>query len=471
MLTFPARYARWLPLLAGAVLIFLFLHLRHTGFGLYTPQVITEPPVKSSNQTLTTPDETTTTPDIKPDDPEAINADPTSETCRPLPGIEDILVILKTGITEAQEKVPVHIRSTLRCIPNKLIVSDYEEDIDGLRTHDVFRNSSWSVLENADFALYNRAKNSGRAGLTGEDTVKVANSAAGMMGNPGWKLDKWKFLPMAVEARNYQPSAKWYVILEADTYPIWHTLVGWLSKLDSNQRLYLGNQMQIGEDVFAHGGSGIVLSHAAMHALADEYEENMDDWHFKTDKHWAGDCILGMALKAINIPLTWSWPHVTGQSVWEQDAINEAYGRTQWCYPPFTFHHMTPTDIEMMFRFDTNWHANENNAYLLYKDVFRLLTRPNLTDTKQNWDNFAPQKVEREDGSSAPWTHYECAEECAKRTKCLQYRFDKAGTCKIGDLALRGQPAADVTAGSMIWRIDEKVRSLGDCESPQWASP
>ncbi|KAJ5672151.1 hypothetical protein N7507_001278 [Penicillium longicatenatum] len=465
MLTFPARYSRWLPLAAGAVLVFLFLHLRHPGFGLYKPQAIgTEPSVIiSSNQTITTPDDIKL--DIKP-----VDANPTSATCRPLPGIEDILVILKTGITEAQEKVPVHVRSTLRCIPNKLIVSDYEEEIDGIHTYDVFRNTSWEVRENIDFALYNRAQLKGRAGLTKGDVAKVANSASGMMGNPGWKLDKWKFLPMALEARNYKADAKWYVILEADTYPIWPTLVAWLNQLDSSKKLYLGNQMQIGEDVFAHGGSGVVLSHAAMHGLADEYQNHMDDWHAQTNTHWAGDCIMGMALKAIGIPLTWSWPHVTGQSIWEQDAINEAYGRKQWCYPPFTFHHMTTTDIETMFEFDVKWHADEKNSFLLYKDFFRLLVRPNLTDTRENWDNFAPKVIKKEGDENAPWTHYECAEECAKRINCMQYSIDKAGTCKLSDLALGGRPSADVTSGTMMWRIDERIRSLGDCESPEWVS-
>ena len=28
--------------------------------------------------------------------------------CPPLPGIEDVLVVMKTGVTEAREKVPIH---------------------------------------------------------------------------------------------------------------------------------------------------------------------------------------------------------------------------------------------------------------------------------------------------------------------------------------------------------------------------
>ncbi|MBX7558254.1 hypothetical protein K1Y78_62900, partial [Streptomyces sp. tea 10] len=95
-----------------------------------------------------------------------------SPPCRPLTGIEDVLVVLKTGITEAQEKVPAHVNTTLRCIPHKLVVSDYEEDLDGIRTHDVFRNISQSLLANEDFGLYNRARSGGRAALLEQDNTK-----------------------------------------------------------------------------------------------------------------------------------------------------------------------------------------------------------------------------------------------------------------------------------------------------------
>lgn len=351
MLALPARYGRWVPILAPITLILLFLHLNNNlGLGTQKAQVILEPELhpstKNETESIPSPEETNT------------EENPTSQSCRPLPGIENVLVIMKTGITEAQDKVPVHLRTTLRCIPNKLIVSDFEEDIAGIRTHDVFRNISESLLTNADFALYNRARAGGRDALLQSDLTKVANSAAGMSDNPGWKLDKWKFLPMIQEARAYRPDMQWYVFLEADTYTIWPNLVAWLAQFDSSEKLYLGNQMQIGEVIFAHGGSGFVLSHAALHAVVDYHAGQVDRWNYLTETQWAGDCVLGMALGQVGVDLTWSWPHVTSQSVWEQDALGEAFGKTQWCYPALTFHHMTPADIDLFYEFDRKWFAN-----------------------------------------------------------------------------------------------------------------
>lgn len=340
MLTLPARYGRWVPILATLAFIALFLHI-NTNFGTHRPQVVVEP----------LSDATTNKTTNKTDDK-------TPPSCRPLPGMEDVLVVLKTGITEAQDKVPVHVRTTLRCVPHKLIVSDFEEDVGGVRTVDVFRNVTETLYLNQDFALYNRAHLGGREALTDQDRTKVANGPSGMMDNPGWKLDKWKFLPMIQEARAYRPEAKWYVFLEADTYPIWPNLLGWLANFDSTSKLYLGNQMQIGEHTFAHGGSGFVISNAAMHAVADSHAADTEYWENVTDREWAGDCVLGMALAEVGIGLTWSWPHVTTQSVWEQDALGEAFGREQWCHPPFTFHHMTPPDVDRMWEFDQQWFAH-----------------------------------------------------------------------------------------------------------------
>lgn len=336
MVTLPARYGRWMPILAPMMLLVLILHL-NSGFGTNSSNIIVEEEseTKHSQNGKSTP--------ITP------------APCPSLPGIEDLLVVLKTGITEAQEKVPVHLRTTLRCIPHKVIVSDFEEDIDGIRTHDVFRNASDQLRANSDFSLYNRARAGGRTALLEQDNTKVANGPRGMMDNPGWKLDKWKFLPMIQEARKYRPEARWFVFLEADTYPFWPNLLAWLEHFDSSKKFYLGNQMQIGNNLFAHGGSGFMLSHGAMHAVADYHAERVEEWEQTTSAEWAGDCVLGMALAKIGIGLTWSWPHVTTQSVWMQDAIGEGFGLHQWCYPPVAFHHMTPADVQKVWDFDQWW--------------------------------------------------------------------------------------------------------------------
>lgn len=129
-------------------------------------------------------------------------------TCPPLGGIEDVLVILKTGVTEALEKVPVHFQTTLRCIPNYVLFSDFEEEINGTRVIDVLGNVNETIKRTSpDFDLYNRIHEHGRSGLTPADLSRVPNTAFGMPDNPGWKLDKWKFLPMIDETLRVRDDA------------------------------------------------------------------------------------------------------------------------------------------------------------------------------------------------------------------------------------------------------------------------
>ena len=51
----------------------------------------------------------------------------TSLPCQLLPGANDAVVIMKTGVTELQDRLPVHLDTTLTCPPNYVIFSDHEE--------------------------------------------------------------------------------------------------------------------------------------------------------------------------------------------------------------------------------------------------------------------------------------------------------------------------------------------------------
>lgn len=373
----PARYGRW-GILVPVALILLILHFIHSDLGSTITQDVIEPASGIKIEINTKPDSnpntnTNTTSSTTSSSPATTDHVPSS--CPPLPGMENILVVIKTGITEAQDKIPVHLRTTLRCIPHKIIVSDFEEEIAGVRTYDVFQNVSESLKQsNIDFALYNRARTGGRTALTSQDHTKVANGPSGMSDNPGWKLDKWKFLPMIHTARHVRPDAHWFVFLEADTYPIWPNLLAWLDKFDREEPLYLGNQMQIGPNLFAHGGSGFVLSHKAIHAAADYHTAHVGEWDETTDREWAGDCVLGMLLAKAGVELTWSWPRVTTQSVWEQDMLRDGFGVKPWCHAPFTFHHMTPADVDRFWEFELTWFANVSIMFVHVNNVGAKLT-------------------------------------------------------------------------------------------------
>lgn len=298
--------------------------------------------------------------------------------CPPLPGIEDVLVVMKTGVTEAKDKVPVHFQSTLRCIPHYVIYSDFEEEIEGVKIHDVLRNMDHDVTTQIpDFDIYNRIKKLGRKGLEQGDFADEANSAIGKPNNPGWKLDKWKFLPMVQEALHYKPNAKWFVFMEADTYVSWPTLLAWLGHFDHKKPWYLGTETQIADVIFAHGGSGFMLSKPALQLASDEYAARRTELHHYTNEHWAGDCVLGKVLADAGVNLHFSWPILQNSNMGELDEFTTELYRRPWCYLAVAFHHLNAHLIEELWKFEQKrWRDVRLPAPLL-----SLQTRPPISNT------------------------------------------------------------------------------------------
>jgi len=278
--------------------------------------------------------------------------------CRSLPGVEDILVVLKTGATEALSKLPVHFTTTLHCIPHYLIISDYAETINDNALVDVLQSVNEDIRRTVpEFELYNRLSESGRGALQSDEVSRWALTPNTNQGkdNPAWKLDKWKFLPMVESASNYKPDARWYVFLEADSYICWPNLLAWLALYNSDEPHYLGSQMQIGSTVFAYGGAGYAISQPAMRKVVEYRRAHLTELEEYTKNNWAGDEVLGHALLQAGVSLQWTYPNTQNELPGRIDYTSLAYGKRIWCYAPIGWHHMDPTDIESMYTFDRAW--------------------------------------------------------------------------------------------------------------------
>ncbi|KAL2819580.1 hypothetical protein BDW59DRAFT_121100 [Aspergillus cavernicola] len=382
--------------------------------------------------------------------------------CPSLPGLDNVLLVLKTGVTEAHDKLPIHRNTTLRCMPNYIVWSDYEEQIADIPVHDVLYNESATLHQLPDFNLYTRVQSHGRDALTRTDLSDDVSTPFGKS-NPGWKLDKWKFVPMIEHTFRKYDRADWYVFMEADTYIMWPAMMAWLAKLDRTQPKYLGNQMQIRDVIFAHGGSGFVLSRPAMERAAALLEEKRGYWDSITKEEWAGDCVLGILLKEAGVNLDWSWPMLQIAPPKELDHFGSNYGRTPWCYPAVSFHHLKTDDIRELSSLEKMWSVE--GAPLLFRDVFFQLGRPRMSDVPvDGWDNEA---VEEKKGVK---NADECRAVCEKDENCLQYVLRNDGMCCIGRDARVGQQKVGYTSGWMLERIDRVAKKMGTCPRPEWIS-
>ncbi|KAJ5116307.1 hypothetical protein N7456_000655 [Penicillium angulare] len=388
--------------------------------------------------------------------------------CPPLPGMQDVLVVMKTGVTESREKVPIHFSTTLRCVPHYVIYSDFEEEIQGVKIHDALRSMGPEITERTpDFDIYNRIKEMGRKGLEQDDFADEANSAIGKPNNPGWKLDKWKFLPMAQEALAYKSNAKWFVFIEADTYVSWPTLLSWLAGFDPKKPWYIGTETQIAETIFAHGGSGFMLSKPALKAAVTEYKSRKHELHLYTDGHWAGDCVLGRVLADAGVNLHFSWPILQNSNLGELDEFATDLYRLPWCFIAVAFHHLSPLDIEKLWKFEQKrWH-DKNKRILLHSDLFREWLYPEMATQplRQGWDNLSDEE------QPFVTSFEECRDICGVQKTCVQFAF-RDGACFTSPRPRLGvsRPNTNTASAWFTSRIRTMMDKNGLCRAPEYGT-
>ncbi|KAI0022526.1 glycosyltransferase family 31 protein [Xylariomycetidae sp. FL0641] len=369
---------------------------------------------------------------------------------------DDVLVVLRTGATEALEKLPVHFDTTLRCVPHYVIYSDMEEDMGSHHLYDILDQVNETVKNTApEFDLYKRLRAQGRRGLYYQTVF--GTGPAGAVENPGWKLDKWKFLPMVERALQHRHGAKWFVFIESDTYLIWPTLLAYLGQFDAGKPHYIGKPMLIGDDLFAHGGSGFVLSRPAAERVARHWRAHEAAYDAYTMDEWAGDLVLGQVLRDAGIELLWALPHFQGTSLDALDWATAELDKLAWCYAPATFHHMNKPTAKMLWAFEQRWHrqqhAQRTHEPMRYRDIFRGLVRGQLRADAWGWDNLASgiaeyradtpmgpdaTAVERQ----APKSRDKCHAACLARPSCLMFSF-VPGSCMVSDELRLGHTATE----------------------------
>ena len=267
--------------------------------------------------------------------------------CLNAPGADRVMIVLKTGASEIYEKLPTHLITLFRCTHHYLIFSDLPQTYSDYQIHDALDTVSDAYKnDHEDFEFYRKLQKYHREG---QDVAKLK-------GDKGWNLDKWKFLPMMHESyRLASPDVDWFVYIEADTSVSWTNLLQFLGRMDSKKPLYLGAQNVVGPTTFAHGGSGFIISRAAAKKIADRRKKMSarkydDRWELSTSLSCCGDEVVARALMEVDVELTPSWPRLQGERVHTLD-----WTEGHWCTPAITWHHVTPSQVDSMWRFQNEW--------------------------------------------------------------------------------------------------------------------
>ncbi|EOD50917.1 putative fringe-like protein [Neofusicoccum parvum UCRNP2] len=439
---------------------------------------------------------------IAPPDPTTLeSAAPADQPC---PDLSAIFVALKTGVAETRSKLPVHFATTLsssRCTPPYGVFSDHEEDVDGHAVADALDDVDELLkLSEPDFEIYNRLqRGGGRDALSAEEREAwggEADPAAGARGgadtfqakeeNPTRRLDKWKMVPLVDKALRAAPEARWFVFVEPDTYVLWRNLAEWLERFDPGVPWYLGEPEQMGADVFAHGGAGVVLSAPAMRRVSQFRKENQERVDELTRSHGSGDCVLGKILVELDVPLTWSWPNLQSGRPSDLDwsAESEEFGRL-WCHRAVSYHGLSVEEIEYLYAAEQDAQAF-GTPLLQHRHVFQDFVLPQLSSSKPHWDNHASRATFRKLTKKGlkigkPIKKYgDCRLECDQYGDCIGFSWI-GRECRFSTKFQLGQKnetgglgGKELTSGFMMDRVDWMVRWLEDeecTEREEWVLP
>jgi hypothetical protein len=229
-------------------------------------------------------------------------------SCSNFPSTHNVVVPIKTGATEATERVPALMQTSLRCVENIYFFSDLEQDIGEYHIHDALDSISSALMSNnADFEFYRQQKalwheQRDISSLRGAKNPKSPDVLA------AWTLDKYKFIYTLEKTWAMKPHMDWYILVDADTYVLWPNMMLWLDELNPRKKSYFGSQVNMDGIGFAHSGSGIILSGALMHGVAVTRKGVSSEWDSQTSERCCWDVALAEMLLESGTGVQDVWP-------------------------------------------------------------------------------------------------------------------------------------------------------------------
>ena len=404
--------------------------------------------------------------------------------CNPLAVPSDTVIIVKTGANELYEKLPTQLLTSLHCYDDEdlLFFSDLEQNLGLYTIHDALDNVTESVkINNQHFDYYRTMQQYHKDGQSVNTIVREQTREA------AWNLDKYKFLHMLEKSWKLRPNRKWYVYIEADTYLVQSNLRLWLERLDSSKPLYLGSPTYVNGVGFAHGGSGIVLSGAALSQFADGDEGVAARYDEMMTHEMYGDYVLMKALKDKGVDFTSAWPMLQNE---KPSTIpfgpGPDNGVRHWCQPIVTMHHITPEEASQIWAFEQT--RQDVAKPLLLKELYAGMVAQEVHAERDDWYNLSDDRMYRAPGVNGDRQKSEdemspvekeayksfdhCRAACEEQDRCWQFVYSgqECGfsySYRLGEKRLRNSDGKAYKAGWALAKI-EKDQAANPCNTPEW---
>lgn len=257
------------------------------------------------------------------------------------------------------------------------------------------------------------------------------------------------------------PDKKWYVMVDDDTYLVQGSLRAMLDRLDPSVPAYFGNAVGDFKGRFAHGGSAVVISGAAMSLLFDQNRELLPAAIVGSLTETWGDKLVATTFQKVGVYLDERFNHFFNGERPEITRIRA----DRLCSPLISFHGLAKpeqmAEVDRKFR-----NVRDVVAWL---DLWRLYGLPDMPAYVDTPIRPGRDHVGRLDEATMTLTAIEsperCRAECDGHYKtCLAWTWDSQGkTCHISPWMIVGGDAPGKYSGVNAGRIQQLA---GQCIKP-----
>lgn len=150
----------------------------------------------------------------------------------------------------------------------------------------------------------------------------------------------------------------------------------------------MGSAARIGDVYFAHGGSGVVISRAALERSLGAHPEWETEWRRRLPSPaaattWLPGCLTEQTFPCREVRIPGVGEMFNGQPFWNMYAYPE-----NWCQRIVSFHHVNSLDIELLWEYERLL-GPEQRKFITYGDIYHGFIAPYIDTYLPDWNNMA----------------------------------------------------------------------------------
>jgi len=203
------------------------------------------------------------------------------------------------------------------------------------------------------------------------------------------KLRPLQFIPALQYIYETLPNKQWYLLLDDDTYIIRSSLRFLLGHLDPRRTHYLGNPVGDYKARFAHGGSAVVLSQAAMQRLLHHNSRTIAQAYQESITAPWGDKLLSTTLMKVGIYLDESYSRLFNGEPPELSRLTI----DRACLPLISFHGLGSGNAELMSQVGEDFKPANTTTTMHNAPFFWFQLGQNTNPAEEFWDSFHTKPI------------------------------------------------------------------------------